>query len=250
MSQQITPKQALRYSRQINLSSIDLEGQEKLLNSHALVLGLGGLGCAAAQFLVASGVGRIGLIDFDEVELSNLQRQILYTPDDVGKPKVESAARQLSNQNPEVKLEVYFEKADKNLLENLVGEYDVILDCSDNLETRLMLNQVCFQSHTPLVSGAAIRMEGQLMVFTYKANQPCYACVASLFKDPELSCVESGVLSPVVGVIGSIQAVEAIKVITGAGEVMTAKMLQYDGFTGNFMSLGISRNKRCECCGS
>jgi len=248
MNKEILPQQALRYSRQINLASIDVEGQENLLASRVLILGLGGLGCAAAQYLAAAGIGTLGLLDFDEVDVSNLQRQVLHTPEDIGKAKVESAADQLQQQNPEVKLKLHNAKADQKLLDELIEDYDLVLDCSDNLETRLLLNQVCFNTKTPLVSGAAIRMEGQLMVFTYAEDEPCYGCVAALFEDPQLSCVEAGVLSPVVGVIGSLQAVEAIKIIAAAGDVMVGKMLQYDAITGNFLNLKISKNIECHYC--
>jgi len=248
MTTEITTQQALRYSRQINLASIDIEGQEKLLASRVLILGLGGLGCAAAQYLAASGVGTLGLLDFDEVDVSNLQRQILHTPEDIGKAKVESAAERLLQQNPDVKLELYNTKADEILLLKLIPEYDLVLDCCDNLETRLLLNQACLNNKTPLVSGAAIRMEGQLMVFTYAEDEPCYGCVAALFNEPQLSCVEAGVLSPLVGVFGSLQAVEAIKIITSAGDVMVGKMLQYDAATGSFLHLKVSKNIACEYC--
>ncbi len=248
MTTEITTQQAIRYSRQINLASIDIGGQEKLLDSRVLILGLGGLGCAAAQYLAAAGVGTLGLLDFDEVDISNLQRQILYTPDDIGKSKVDSAAQRLQQQNPEVILELHHTKATAKFLQSKIADYDLVLDCSDNLETRLLLNQECYKHKTPLVSGAAIRMEGQLMVFTYSENEPCYGCVAALFKEPQLSCVEAGVLSPVVGVIGTLQAVEVIKVLTGAGDLMTGKMLQYDASTGSFINFKIFNNKECELC--
>jgi adenylyltransferase/sulfurtransferase len=248
MIPEITTQQALRYSRQINLSSIDIEGQEKLLQSRVLILGLGGLGCAAAQYLAAAGVGTLGLLDFDIVDCSNLQRQILHTPKDIGKAKVESAAEKLHQQNPDVEIKLHNTKADEEGLNGLILDYDLVLDCSDNLETRLLMNQICLQHKTPLVSGAAIRMEGQLMVFTYSDNEPCYGCFAALFNEPQLSCVEAGVLSPLVGVIGSLQAVEAIKIIASAGDVMVGKMLQYDATVGSFFNLKISKNLACEYC--
>ncbi len=247
---ELTPQQALRYARQINLPKMDLEGQERLLNGHVVIVGLGGLGCAAAQYLCAAGVGYLTLIDHDEVDISNLQRQILHLPESVGLPKVASAKRQLKKQNPDIKILAVDQKLDGILLQELLKYKPVVLDCTDNLDTRILINKLCFEFKNPLVSGAAIRMEGQLMVFTYKDGEPCYQCVSHMFGEQNLSCVEAGVLSPLVGVIGNLQAVEAIKILSNMGQPMTSCMLHYDAMEGAFRKLKISPYEKCCVCSS
>ncbi len=247
---ELTPEQAMRYARQINLPAMDLEGQERLLNAHVVIVGVGGLGCAAAQYLCAAGVGYLTLIDDDVVDVSNLQRQILHHPETVGIPKVVSAKKQLKLQNPDVKILSVDQRLDKTLLKELLKYKPLVLDCTDNLETRSLINEVCFKHKNPLVSGAAIRMEGQLMVFTYEENEPCYHCVSHLFGEQNLSCVEAGVLSPLVGVIGCLQAVEAIKLLAKMGEPMTSTLLHYDAMVGNFQKIQLQRFEQCPVCSS
>jgi len=245
---ELTPQQALRYARQINLPSMDLEGQERLLNGHVVIVGLGGLGCAAAQYLCAAGVGYLTLIDDDVVDVSNLQRQILHYPESVGIPKVASAKLRLKQQNPDIKLLAVDQKLDKSLLKALLKYHPIVLDCTDNLETRALINALCFEFKTPLVSGAAIRMEGQLMVFTYAEDEPCYHCVSRLFGEQNLSCVEAGVLSPLVGVIGNLQAIEAIKILAQIGTPMTSTLLHYDASVAEFRKIALTKHPECLVC--
>jgi len=244
----LTEAQALRYSRQIFLPGFDVTGQKRLLCANALVVGIGGLGCAAAQYLVAAGVGRVTLVDADCVEASNLQRQILFSEDDVGKPKVRVAKKRLTALNPDVSIQAIETRLGRDQADGMIAGVDVVLDCTDNLATRGMLNRISFQHKKPLVSGAAIRTEGQLMVFTYGRGEPCYACVSHLFGEQELACMEAGVLSPVVGVIGALQDVEALKILTAFETPMTSAMLHYDALTGVFQRFVINAVKDCPVC--
>lgn len=246
---ELTDAETLRYNRQIVLKGFDFDGQEKLKASHALIVGLGGLGCAAAQYLAAAGTGTLTLLDFDTVSLSNLQRQTLHTDARIGMAKVESAALALTAINPHIHLNQVNAQADSDRLHELITACDVVLDCTDNVTTRDQLNRVCFALKTPLVSGAAIRMEGQLSVFTYQPDEPCYRCLSRLFGDNALTCVEAGVMAPLVGTIGSLQAMEAIKLLTHFGDVLRSRLLMFDAMTMQFREMKLPKNPACELCG-
>ncbi|WP_232001980.1 molybdopterin-synthase adenylyltransferase MoeB [Shimwellia blattae] len=239
----------LRYNRQIILRGFDFDGQETLKASRVLIVGLGGLGCAAAPYLAGAGAGHLTLLDFDTVALSNLQRQILHHDQDIGLAKVESARQSLAAINPHIRIETIDQQLDDSALEALVARHDLVLDCTDNVATRNQLNQACYRARVPLVSGAAIRMEGQVSVFTYGPGEPCYRCLSRLFGDNALTCVEAGVMSPLVGVIGALQAMEAIKLLTGFGTSIAGKLLMYDAMTCQFREMKLPRNPACEVCG-
>lgn len=236
---ELTLEEELRYNRQIILKAIDFNGQETLKDSTMLVIGLGGLGCAASQYLTVAGVGKLILVDFDTVALSNLQRQVLHDDNRLNMPKVESAKLSLQRLNPHTKIETINEKLDDNALLTLLQSVNIVLDCSDNLDTRNQLDRCCQQTHTPLISGAAIRMEGQVSVFTYEENTPTYHHLSRLFGNTSLSCVETGVLSPIVGIIGSIQALEAIKVRLKIGTNLCGRLLLIDGLTMKIREINI-----------
>ncbi|OBW94391.1 molybdopterin-synthase adenylyltransferase MoeB [Gallibacterium salpingitidis] len=229
MQIELTDAEMMRYNRQIIMKSIDFDGQERLKGSKVLIIGLGGLGCAAAQYLAAAGVGELMLVDFDTVALSNLQRQVLHNDSRIGMPKVDSAKKSLAELNPLVKINTLNAQLTDEQLTALIADYDLVLDCTDNVETRNQLDRLCQQQQTPLVSGAAIRMEGQVSVFTYQPNTPTYRDLSQLFGENVLSCVEAGVLSPIVGIVGSIQALEAIKVLLNIGTSLCGRLLMIDG---------------------
>lgn len=241
-------KQLLRYSRQIMLPQIDVAGQQKLLDSTALVMGIGGLGSPAALYLAAAGVGHLILVDFDEVELSNLQRQVLHSSHDLGKSKVDSAQQTLADLNPEIKVTPVNKKLDKADLVQYLQDVDIVIDGTDNFATRFMVNEACVETGTPLVSGAAIRMEGQLSVFMNDGSGPCYRCLYQDEGEEELRCSENGVLAPVVGVIGSMQAVEAIKVLTGIGEILSSRLLVMDALHMDIRILKFKKDPACPVC--
>ncbi|UZD16962.1 molybdopterin-synthase adenylyltransferase MoeB [Gallibacterium anatis] len=237
MKIELTDHEMLRYNRQIVMKAIDFDGQEKLKASKMLIVGLGGLGCAAAQYLAAAGVGELTLLDFDKVSLSNLQRQVLHTDQRIDMPKVESAKMALSQINPLIKINAINQKMTSQQLEQLIATADVVLDCTDNVESRNQLDLICQQLHKPLVSGAAIRTEGQITVFTYQPGTPSYRNLSQLFGENVLSCVEAGVLSPIVGIVGSIQALEAIKVLLNIGDILCGRLLMIDGMSMQFREL-------------
>lgn len=247
---ELTDAETLRYNRQIVLKGFDFDGQEKLKASHVLVVGLGGLGCAAAQYLAAAGVGSMTLLDFDTVSLSNLQRQILHSDARIGMPKVASAALALAEINPHVTLTQIDHQLDDEELQQAIARCDLVLDCTDNVAIRDQLNRTCFQLKTPLVSGAAIRMEGQLSVFTYQPDEPCYRCLSRLFGENALTCVEAGVMSPLVGTIGSLQAMEAIKLLTDFGQTLRSRLLMFDAMTMQFREMKLAKHPGCEVCGN
>lgn len=228
---ELTHQEELRYNRQIVLKDIDFDGQETLKSSKMLIVGLGGLGCAASQYLAVAGVGHLTLLDFDSVDLSNLQRQVLHDDSRLGMPKVESAKLSLQRLNPHIQVDTIHQLLDEQQLHDLVGKFDVVLDCTDNVTTRNQLDLACATHKIPLISGAAIRMEGQVSVFTYEDNTPTYHTLSRLFGDNALSCVEAGVLAPIVGLVGSIQALEAIKVRLKIGKNLCGRLLLIDGMT-------------------
>lgn len=248
--QTLTTKQAMRYNRQILLPGFDLDKQELLLNARVLQIGVGGLGCAAAQYLVAAGVGEITLVDDDEVDLSNLQRQVLHSEAKVGINKCLSAKQSLAGLNSETLINIIDKRLDIDACSDAITKHNIVLDCSDNLATRNQLNQLCYQTKTALVSGAAIRMEGQLLTVLPKQQSACYACVSSLFGEQQLSCVESGVMSPVVGVIGAMQALEAIKVLCDFGDASANKLLMFDALSMEWQKYHLPKNPTCAVCSS
>ncbi|PNH88698.1 molybdopterin-synthase adenylyltransferase MoeB [Vibrio diazotrophicus] len=247
----LSDAEMLRYNRQIILKAFDFEGQEALKQSSILILGAGGLGCASSQYLATAGLGKLTLIDDDKVELSNLQRQVLHHDADIGKLKVDSAAQALKELNPELEIVTVAKRLDDEALLSLVQDHDLVLDASDNVDTRNQLNRLCYQTKTPLVSGAAIRMEGQVSVFTYQDQQePCYQCLSALFGSNALSCVEAGVMAPVVGIIGAVQAMEAIKVIAGLGKPIQGKILMLDAMTMSWREMKLMKQPHCPTCSS
>ncbi len=247
----LSDSEMLRYNRQIILKAFDFEGQEALKQSSILILGAGGLGCASSQYLATAGIGKLTLIDDDKVELSNLQRQVLHHDADIGKLKVESAAQALKELNPELEIVTVAKRLNDEALLSLVQAHDLVLDASDNVDTRNQLNRLCYQTKTPLVSGAAIRMEGQVSVFTYQdESEPCYQCLSALFGSNALSCVEAGVMAPVVGIIGAVQAMEAIKVIAGLGKPIQGKILMLDAMTMSWREMKLMKQPHCPTCSS
>lgn len=249
MAEELSDAEMMRYNRQIILRGFDFDGQERLKAARVLVVGLGGLGCAAAQYLAAAGVGTMTLLDFDTVALSNLQRQTLHGDADIGMAKVASARGSLQRLNPHAHFLTLNAQLEEEALFAQIAAHDLVLDCTDNVTTRNQLNVGCFRHKTPLVSGAAIRMEGQISVFTWGENEPCYRCLSRLFGENALTCVEAGVMAPLVGVIGSLQAMEAIKVLTHYGTPAAGKIVLYDAMTCQFREMKLPRNPACEVCG-
>jgi adenylyltransferase/sulfurtransferase len=247
---ELSTEEAMRYSRQIMLNGFDLDKQEVLRASTALVIGLGGLGCAAAQYLVASGVGSLTLVDDDSVESTNLQRQILHNESSIGALKVDSAFKALSALNSDVNLHKIARRLNKEELQQLLMKHNVVLDCSDNLATRNLLNEVCYSNGTALISGAAIRMEGQVFCVSPQQRSACYACISHFFGEQNLSCAEAGVMSPLVGVIGSMQALEAIKAMTDFGQLPINKLQVFDATSAFWQSFKVEKRSDCAVCSS
>lgn len=242
-------EQLLRYSRHIMLPEIDYEGQERLRSAKVLIAGLGGLGSPVALYLAAAGVGELVLADFDTVDLSNLQRQIIHDTASVGDLKIVSAARRISAVNPDVHLRLVPEKLTAERLPDLLAEVDLVCDCSDNFPLRFALNAVCVAAQKPLVSGAAIRMEGQVTVFdTRQPDSPCYRCLYQEEGEEALRCSETGVLSPLVGMIGTAQASEAIKVLVGFGEPLIGRLALFDLKRAEFRTIRYRRSPDCPVC--
>lgn len=242
-------EQLLRYSRHILLPQLDIEGQQALLEAHVLILGLGGLGCPVAQYLAASGVGELSLVDDDHVELSNLQRQTAHGSADVGRLKVASAADEIHRLNPDVVVHAYAERADEAWLTTHLADVSLVVDCTDNAGVRYALNKAALTTATPWVSGAAVGFSGQLTVFDPRRDEsPCYRCLYPNLNEQQLTCAENGVLSPLVGVIGTMQALEAIKTLTGAGEPLAGKLLTYDALTSDWRSWRLAKAAGCPDC--
>jgi len=237
-----------RYARQIALAELGAEGQARLGAASMLIVGMGGLGCPAAQYLAGSGVGRLILNDFDHVDLSNLPRQILFGDDAIGSLKTEAAAATLARLNPGVKLELISERLDEAGFERAARRVDIVLDCTDNFGTRLQINRACVAAGTPLVTGAALRLEGQLAVFANRAGEPCYRCLYS--EDDEMlgNCEGNGVLAPVPGIIGCLMAVEAIKLAAIGSTDMNGRLLIFDAMSMSWQSLALKRDPECPVC--
>jgi len=243
--------QLLRYSRQIMLPQIDIEGQQKLLAASVLIVGAGGLGSPAAIYLAAAGVGNIAIYDNDVVDLSNLQRQIAHHTPDIGIDKVISTRQTLNRLNPEVRIRAVKQRLEGEQLESEVMRADVVLDCSDNFSTRFAINNACVKQQTPLVSGAAIRFEGQVTVFTPgKNNSPCYNCLYNSDGEELQNCATNGVVAPITGIVGSVQALEAMKLIMNIGEALTGRLLLLDGLTMEWNTMKLRKNPNCPTCGA
>lgn len=241
--------QLSRYSRHLLLPEIDTQGQESLLRSRALLVGLGGLGSPAALYLAASGVGTLVICDHDRVDLSNLQRQILHAGPDIGRPKTESAHARLSALNPDIELISLPRKLEGAELEHEVRLADVVIDASDNFATRYALNAACVAARKPLVSGSAIRMQGQVTVFRADKNpSPCYHCLYPEGDGPEENCAQSGVFAPLVGLIGSIQAAEALKILLGLDDALWGRLLRVDARTMDFRGARLKADPHCPVC--
>lgn len=244
--------QLLRYSRQIMLPDFEIDGQMRLLNSTVLVVGVGGLGSPVALYLAAAGVGHLILVDHDEVELSNLQRQIVHSQASVGLTKVESARQTLAALNSDVKVTTLHQQIDTGLLNRLLADgVDLVIDACDNFSTRFAINAACVKHGVPLVSGAAIRLEGQVAVFdSRREDSPCYQCLYRGGDDEQMSCARNGVLAPVVGVIGTMQALEAIKILAGLGDSLCGRLLLFDALTSSWRELRLPRDPACPACGA
>ncbi|SFV76955.1 Sulfur carrier protein adenylyltransferase ThiF [hydrothermal vent metagenome] len=241
-------QQLLRYSRQIMLPEVGIEGQEVLLGSTMLLIGMGGLGAPTALYLAAAGVGHLIIADFDTVELSNLQRQVIHHTNDIGKLKVDSAKQKMQAINPTIKI-TSVSDLDENNLPKWLELCDIVLDGTDNFDTRFKINQACVASKKPLVSAAVIRFEGQLSVFKgYDANQPCYQCLYSTNGNSDENCTDNGILAPVAGMLGTMQALQALKVALNLGEQLVGKLMIIDALDLTFRAVTISKDPDCPIC--
>ncbi|MBS7661902.1 molybdopterin-synthase adenylyltransferase MoeB [Pseudomonas lalucatii] len=247
----LNDEELLRYSRQILLQQIDVDGQLRLKHSRVLIVGLGGLGSPVALYLAAAGIGELHLADFDRVDLTNLQRQIVHDSLGIGQSKVDSAMARLAALNPQVRLQAHRSPLDADSLGAAVTAVDLVLDCCDNFATREAVNAACVAAGKPLVSGAAIRLEGQLSVFDPRRDDsPCYHCLYGHGSEAELTCSEAGVVGPLVGLVGSLQALEALKLLAGFGEPLIGRLLLVDALGSRFRELRVKRDPACAVCGS
>ncbi len=251
MTTGLTDAQLLRYSRHILLDELGVEGQQRLLDSHALVIGAGGLGSPVALYLASAGVGTLTLVDHDVVDATNLQRQIAHSLERVGAPKAESARVAMRAINPDPDIRTVLRRADDALLDELVPQAQVVLDCTDNFATRHAINRACVRHRVPLVSGAAIRFDGQLTVYDPgQSTSPCYACLFPPSADfEEVRCATMGVFAPLVGIVGSMQAAEALKLLSGMGSELVGRLLMLDGRSMAFQDIRLSRQPGCPVCG-
>ena len=244
-------QELLRYSKQVMLPQIEIEGQQKIMDSTMLIIGMGGLGSPTALYLAASGVGHIIIADFDQVELSNLQRQIIHGTSDIGDDKVNSAKAKMLEINPNIKVTIANEIVHTDNLASLIKDVDIVLDGTDNFESRFEINKACVEFQKPLVSAAVIRLEGQISVFKgYEKDQPCYQCLYSEEGNENESCVQNGVLAPVAGLVGTIQALQAIKVLLGLGDQLCGTLLLIDGLDLSFKKVKIGKDLKCPICNS
>jgi len=242
-------EQLLRFSRQIMLPEMDVAGQQKLVDATVLIVGMGGLGCPAAMYLSAAGVGHLIIADDDEVELTNLQRQIAHSQSRLGAAKVSSAEQALVGLNPDVKITAINARLEGAALDDAVQKADVVVDACDNFTSRFAINRSCIANSKPLVSGAAIRMEGQVAVFdSNNPESPCYQCLYQEGDDDDASCSHNGVMAPLVGIIGSVQAMETIKVITGIGKTLAGRLLLLDASTMQWREMRLPRDPECVAC--
>lgn len=241
-------QQLLKYSRQIMLPKFGIESQIKLAESHVAIIGLGGLGSPVAIYLAAAGIGYLHLVDFDKVEITNLQRQIAHGLNDIGTAKVLSAQHQIEAINPDVVVHAYSSKLSPDELHQLAADVDVIVDATDNFESRYAINAACVATQTPLISGAAIRFEGQVSVFCNHQNSPCYHCLYKEGVTQQETCAENGILAPVVGIIGCTQALETIKVLTQLGEPLDGRLLLFDGLAMQWRQIKLKKDPQCPVC--
>lgn len=246
-----TNEQLERYSRHIILNEIGVKGQKKLLKGSVLIIGAGGLGSPAALYLAAAGVGHIGIADADVVDLSNLQRQVIHTTADLDKPKVESARETMEAINPDVKVTTYHDFIASDNIMDIIKDYDFILDGTDNFPAKFLINDGCVMAKKPFCHAGILRFGGQLMTYVPEEGVPCYRCV---FKNPPPkdavpTCKQAGVIGAMAGIIGCLQAMEAIKYLTGAGELLTGTLLTYDGLTNEFRKVKLPRDVHCAVCG-
>lgn len=248
-SSQLTDEQLLQYSRQIMLPQINIEGQQKLLDAKVLVLGAGGLGCPALSYLATSGIGEIIIIDPDVIELSNIQRQILYNTTDLGRKKAEVACKKLQQFGTDAQISAITDIPDYAALQALISNTSVVLDGTDNFASRYRHNQICVKSKTPLISGAVIRFEGQVTTFDHRnPDSPCYHCLYPDAIDEQLNCSENGILGPVAGMIGAMMATEAVKIIIDIGETLTGRLLLLDALHMEWRSVRLRKDNSCPVC--
>ncbi|WP_226450599.1 HesA/MoeB/ThiF family protein [Ferribacterium limneticum] len=247
----MTDDQLLRYSRHILLDALGIEGQARILGSHALVIGAGGLGSPAALYLASAGIGKITLVDDDTVDFTNLQRQILHTQARVGLPKAESGRQALSAINPEIEIVPLQQRLSGAALDALVSSADIVLDCTDNFATRHAINRACVHHRKPLVSGAAVRFDGQISVYDLRRDDsPCYHCLFPEGEDvEEVRCAVMGVFAPLTGIIGTMQAAEALKLAAGIGEALTGRLLLLDALSMEWRSVRFKKDSDCAVCG-
>ncbi|MDB4598599.1 molybdopterin-synthase adenylyltransferase MoeB [Candidatus Pseudothioglobus singularis] len=244
-------QELLRYSKQIMLPQVDVEGQQKIMDATVLIVGMGGLGSPTALYLAAAGVGHLIIADFDQVELSNLQRQIIHQTKDIGDDKVNSAKNKLTELNPNIKITIANELIHTGNLPDLIKGVDIVLDGTDNFESRFEINQICVEHQKPLVSAAVVRFEGQVSVFKgYENDKPCYQCLYSVEGEDNESCIDNGVLAPVAGLVGTIQALQAIKVILELGDQLCGSLLLIDALDLSFRKVKISKDLKCPVCNS
>ncbi len=242
-------QELLRYSKQIMLPQVDVEGQQKIMDATVLIVGMGGLGSPTALYLAAAGVGHLIIADFDQVELSNLQRQIIHQTKDIGNDKVNSAKSKLAELNPNIKITIANELIHTGNLPDLIKGVDIVLDGTDNFESRFEINQICVEHQKPLVSAAVVRFEGQVSVFKgFEKDQPCYQCLYSVEGEDNESCIDNGVLAPVAGLVGTIQALQAIKVILDLGDQLCGSLLLVDALDLSFRKVKISKDLKCPVC--
>ena len=246
----MTPEQQERYARHIRLPQIGESGQQAILDASALIVGVGGLGSPAAMYLAAAGIGKLVLSDFDIVETSNLQRQIIHNQASVGENKVDSGMQTLAALNPECEVEVIGYQLEDDELRQVISSVDIVLDCSDNYPTRFAVNRYCVETATPLVTGAAIRLEGQIMNYQPAANSACYQCLYTEAYGNEESCELEGVLGPVVGVIGTMQALQTLLLLAGLGEEMVNRLLLFDALSMQWQGVTLPKNPKCPACGN
>ena len=244
-------QELLRYSKQIMLPQVDVEGQQKIMDATVLIVGMGGLGSPTALYLAAAGVGHLIIADFDQVELSNLQRQIIHQTKDIGDDKVNSAKNKLTELNPNIKITIANELIHTGNLPDLIKGVDIVLDGTDNFESRFEINQICVEHQKPLVSAAVVRFEGQVSVFKgYEKDQPCYQCLYSVEGEDNESCIDNGVLAPVAGLVGTLQALQAIKVILDLGDQLCGSLLIIDALDLSLRKVKISKDLKCPVCNS
>tara|TARA_B100000035_G_scaffold107347_1_gene91073 strand:- start:4185 stop:4952 length:768 start_codon:yes stop_codon:yes gene_type:complete len=239
----------LRYNRNIVLPEIDVDGQLALLNAKVAIVGLGGIGCPTATYLTSSGIGQLCLIDFDHVSLSNLNRQVLFTENDISKTKASAAKDRLQSLNSEINIYSMVKKIDSNFDKNLLKEYHYVIDCSDNFETRSIVNEICLENRTPLISGAAIKFQGQVATFRNDLdNMPCYRCLYKDLPNTTPSCLDSGILGSVTGLIGTMLATECVKLICNIGTNFGSKLMLIDMKSSEFKTIKLNKDNECDFC--